>query len=218
MEKPKQKRALKTRAKILSALETLLADHEFELISIADIAAEGGVAVGSIYSHFEDKAALLPALLERRQEMLAERAARLAKGKSPIGDVPTDAVAPDLYTMVELSVRSVWQQAQTDKGVVRALLAFRRLNPDMDVPRNESIANQAFDGLVALFEPFQDEIIHRDLREACKMMNYFLNIAFLDEVVLQKSPMPAGLVPTREASIRAYTSMLFAYLTTPAPY
>ena len=59
MAKVQQKRAARTREKILAALEQLLESKEFEAISIADIARQGEVAVGSIYSHFEDKEALL---------------------------------------------------------------------------------------------------------------------------------------------------------------
>ena len=60
---PKQDRAIRTREKLMSALERLLRTQEFENISVQDIAREAGVAVGSVYSHFKDKTAFLEALL-----------------------------------------------------------------------------------------------------------------------------------------------------------
>ena len=68
MAKAQQKRAIATREKILDGLEVLLERREFEMISIAELANEAGVAVGSVYSHFKDKDALLPALLDRQLE------------------------------------------------------------------------------------------------------------------------------------------------------
>jgi AcrR family transcriptional regulator len=71
---------------ILEATNRLLASRGYELMSMDDIAAEVGIAKGSLYRHFESKEALAAAvmvrLLERTHEALASLPAELsARGK-----------------------------------------------------------------------------------------------------------------------------------------
>src|SRR3954471_6462521 len=61
-----------TAAAILDASEEMFADHGLGNAHMNDIALRAGVAVGTVYNHFEDRDALLVALLEpRRAELLA---------------------------------------------------------------------------------------------------------------------------------------------------
>ncbi|HEY6459431.1 MAG TPA: TetR/AcrR family transcriptional regulator [Polyangiaceae bacterium] len=57
---------------ILDAAEAVFAEHGFHGARLQDIAARARIAVGTVYNHFEDKDAVLAALLEERSdEMLA---------------------------------------------------------------------------------------------------------------------------------------------------
>jgi AcrR family transcriptional regulator len=57
---------------ILSAAEEVFADKGLHAAHMGEIAARAGVAVGTLYNHFEDREALLAGLLsERRTELLA---------------------------------------------------------------------------------------------------------------------------------------------------
>jgi len=57
-----------TREVILDASEATFFKEGLSQTRIEDVAATAGVAVGTIYNHFADRAALIGALLERRRE------------------------------------------------------------------------------------------------------------------------------------------------------
>ncbi|MEM7493528.1 MAG: TetR/AcrR family transcriptional regulator [Pseudomonadota bacterium] len=211
--KPIQKRALLTREKILDGLEALLARHEFEAISIADIAREAGVAVGSVYSHYKDKEALLPALLDRQLERVKARLAELRETGTLDGFGLDGPQRPDMRSLIRFSLENALKQIDASLGVRRALFTYRRMNPDLDIPLARALADQAFESLVTQLEDYRDEIVHTDLRAAARMVNYFVNIVFLDRIVLVKSPLQDTLRPDDETLIQTYTDMVYTYLT-----
>jgi AcrR family transcriptional regulator len=66
----KQKRALETRKKIMSAYEKLAADKCFDEISIDEIARVAGVGKGTVLAHFSEKLALPAELFARRLSII----------------------------------------------------------------------------------------------------------------------------------------------------
>ncbi len=91
----------RTRQAILDAAEGLILAQGYHATSMRQIATEAGIAVGGIYNHFENKAAIFAALLERHQPY-SHIAARLS-------ELPDDAT-------VEATVE------QAARIVTRALL------------------------------------------------------------------------------------------------
>ncbi|MEO1488898.1 MAG: helix-turn-helix domain-containing protein, partial [Pseudomonadota bacterium] len=208
-----QKRALLTQEKILDALEALLEAQEFEAISIADLAAQAQVAVGSVYSYFKDKEALLPALLDRQLERVEERL-REFRERGTVDGWPTDQAAiPSLYDAIEHSVAGALKQIDATLGVRRALLTYRRLNPSLEVPLAKTQAEEALKAMVAQLELYRDEIPHADIQEAAKMVNYFVNIVFLDRIVFINSPVQDSIRPSDDMLIETYSQMIYRYLT-----
>ena len=68
-------RARRTRGALHEALGTLLAEKDFEKISVQDIAEAGGLNRATFYDHFPDKFALLESMVECRfNRLLSERA------------------------------------------------------------------------------------------------------------------------------------------------
>jgi AcrR family transcriptional regulator len=63
-----QPRSLRTLESILAATEALLDEKRFEEISMTEIAARAGCAVGTIYRRVSSKEALLPCISERYSE------------------------------------------------------------------------------------------------------------------------------------------------------
>ncbi len=213
MAKVQQKRVARTREKILAALEQLLESKEFEAISIADIARQGGVAVGSIYSHFEDKEALLPALFDRYMERIEARVAEFVEYGMIDGEKYEPSEAHDLRGIIEQSIRGAHRQVTDSLGLRRALLTYRRLNPDVEVPLVSKLGRDAIELLAAELDRYREEIVHTDLHEAARMVSYFLNIAFLDRIVLPAAAAKDELRPSDEMLIETYTGMVLHYLT-----
>ncbi|MAK62605.1 MAG: hypothetical protein CMK09_16670 [Ponticaulis sp.] len=216
MKKVQQKRAIATRESILDALEKLLADSEFETLSISDIAREADVAVGSVYSHFKDKNALLPGLLDRHLTRTKERIEEAKATGRILGYQLDKANAPLLRDMIERAVRAALAQVTQGRGIRRALLTYRRLHPDADLPLATEMANEAFEIFLAQLSLYADEISRSDMRGVAKLINYFVNVMFLDQVMFSKPVMPEDLRPSDEELILAYSEMIYRYLTSAA--
>jgi len=58
---------------IVDAAEAVFAEHGFHGARIQDIAKRARIAVGTVYNHFEDKDAVLTALLEQRAEEMVSQ-------------------------------------------------------------------------------------------------------------------------------------------------
>lgn len=213
MAKIQQKRAARTREKILAALEDLLEDQEFEAISIADIARQGQVAVGSIYSHFKDKDALLPALFDRYMERIEARVAEFAEHGTIDGVKYEPGDRLDLRGTIEQSIRGAHRQIIDKLGLRRALLTYRRLNPDLEIPLVKKLQADGVALMAAELAHYRDELVHEDLHEAARMVSYFINILFLDRIVFPGAARNDDLRPDDEALITAYTGMVLHYLT-----
>ena len=65
----KQDRSERTISALIDAAAVLFAEKGAEATSIAEIAKEAGCSVGAVYHHFEDKNALLRALVNRKIEI-----------------------------------------------------------------------------------------------------------------------------------------------------
>lgn len=69
----RQNRSLRTRERILVAMETLLSSAEGEEITMERLAEHAHASVGAIYRHFQGKDSLLPLVLERVHEQQFDR-------------------------------------------------------------------------------------------------------------------------------------------------
>lgn len=67
---PKQKRSRETVERILTAAETCICERGFDALRIAEVAHDAGSAVGTVYSRFADKMALLRAVQKRLHDRI----------------------------------------------------------------------------------------------------------------------------------------------------
>lgn len=75
MRKAIQKRTLETRARLLAAAETLVAEHGCEGLRVEEVVLRAGVAKGTFFAHFEDREALLEILIGAGMRRLLDAAA-----------------------------------------------------------------------------------------------------------------------------------------------
>ncbi|HMY25444.1 MAG TPA: helix-turn-helix domain-containing protein [Solirubrobacterales bacterium] len=96
-----ERRKAKTRASLIEAARRLFASKNIESTSVAEIAEEADIAVGSFYNYFETKDELLAALLE---STLVEQLARIRARQSQTDD-PAEKVAIGHRHLVDLATR-----------------------------------------------------------------------------------------------------------------
>jgi AcrR family transcriptional regulator len=104
-----QKRSRKTYEALIAAGFGLLRDHEFESISIADIARASGYSVGAFYARFASKDEYFEALVARHLAERAESRKRLF-----------DSALPDalIETVIEDMVGYYWRRRRFWRAVL----------------------------------------------------------------------------------------------------
>ena len=75
-----QARVLRTRNALLAAGRRLFAERAIDAVAIDDIVAAAGVAKGTFYNHFDDKDALLTAIVTEIRSTVEERIATINAG------------------------------------------------------------------------------------------------------------------------------------------
>lgn len=96
-----QARGVATRRRVLDAAEELLARKGYEATSMAEIAAAGGIGVGTLYHHFPDKRALLLALIDDWGDRELERSRTEAHFERYLGEHARSALLDDLRRRYE---------------------------------------------------------------------------------------------------------------------
>ena len=89
-----------TREAILEAARAVFSERGFGGARVEEIAERAGVAVGTLYNYFDDRRAILDAVLDASAHLLA---ARLAEGRLP----STAGLAPQLERFLSVAVEEV---------------------------------------------------------------------------------------------------------------
>ncbi len=208
-----QPRTLRTRAKLIEALESLLHTHEFEQISVADIAAQAHVSVGSVYSHFKDKDAFLEELLLRRKATIETR---LRQSEA------TDLVAVlraqgDLHAALLLVSQSTFEQIRTDAHIIRATHSYARLHPEFIDADWQAFADRSFSGVRQLIEAYTSDIRRADIEATARMINYFFSVIFIRTALFPRGTLLTSHTPDDETLVREAADMAYGYLIQPGP-
>lgn len=111
---PVQARAHATRDALLAAGRALLADRDFDALSIADLAGRAGLSVGSFYGRFRDKEAYIDQL---QSQVTAEWTAAAAAMLDAQRERGADAAA-----IVRELCATVIRLLRADAGFLRAVL------------------------------------------------------------------------------------------------
>lgn len=208
--RPVQKRALITREKLLSSLEALLREHEFEEISIADIAGRAGVAVGSVYSHFRDRNAFLEALLAEYCVRVEQRLATVDVHSSVAALKTPNGLRSALVAAADAAIK----QAKEDGHIIRATYNYARLHPESQAAEWERLRRAAVDRAVIFIAAFENEVVRPDRRRTALMLHHFFNVILLDYVLFkERSTMKAARLSDRSLA-REIADMAYGYLKT----
>jgi len=210
-ERPRQARALRTRRKLIEALERLLRTAEFEMISVQDIAREAGVAVGSVYSHFKDKNAFLEALLVFWREQVE---AHLALAETQDSAAALAAIGSLRAALLE-AVKSVHQQTRENGHILRAVYTYTRLNPDMGDEDWQALVVRSFEPIGGLFTAYADEVTVTDPDLAARILGFFFNTIFIRSALMPQDTLLEAAKLDDDTLIREATEMVYAYLTRP---
>lgn len=206
-----QARAIKTRQKLMAALERLLRQREFENISVSDIAREASVAVGSVYSHFRDKHAFLEALLDHWRTQVE---AALAVTETDANEIAFREIG-DLQTALAATTRAVHEQIVQNGHILRAVHTYTRLHPDLGGEDWQALTMRSFTTIRTLFRVFADDITVADNETAISYLGYVFNSIFIRQALMPQDTLLDAVNLDAEALIMHTADMLYAYLTRP---
>lgn len=167
-------RAQRTIDALLDAAERTFAEKALADVTVDEIAAAAGVAVGSIYNHFGSKAGLHAALVERALVADREHMDRAyVGGRSPVDQIRSAAMEymnfaldqPEHFRMLafppdpgrypagqrtaEVLARRVAEQNDRLVGAIRAGVAAGELRP-VDPARTATALWAAWNGIISL--------------------------------------------------------------------
>ena len=193
----------------MKAAAEVLGQHGVEGATIPRIAAHAGLTPGAIYRRFNDKDALLEAVilgvLERQEE-------RLRSGLTPdtAGQIP-------LHVFAEQLVHSLLISYRANAGQLRAMQQFVRSRVNTEFWNKAcKLEVRSYNRIVALILANAGDIRHPKPRMAASL-GLIMVISTLQEVILN-TPEPKvwkGLLPMDDATLkkeltRAFLSYLHA--------
>lgn len=175
---PVQRRSAETLRRIVQATRELLANREFDDITVDEIVSRAGSSKGSFYHRFPDKRALLIHLLQEEHRIAAEAWSELLRPESwtdrPLRDA-VDAFLDRLMTIYRTrgpQMRAVAGEVFGRDGEVRAL--------------SNALNRHVLACLRAVFEVKRAEVDHPDPDAAARFMLTAL-IALLPALFLSPS-------------------------------
>ena len=195
----------------MQALEQLLLSHEFENISVQDIAKQAGVAVGSVYSHFKDKTAFLEVLLDHwKQQVETQLVESEAQDLESIyKDI--DGLRTALLTMTQ----AVYMQIQQSGHVLRAIHTYTRLHPNSDEHDWAQLVIRSFRPIETLLTIFEDEITVKNRKQSAYYLGFVFNTIFIRPALMPQDTLMDAADLDSETLISETADMLYAYLVQP---
>ncbi|HAQ36073.1 MAG: hypothetical protein CMF74_06885 [Maricaulis sp.] len=204
-----QLRARETRDKLVAALERLLKEKAFTEISVAEIASEAGVAVGTVYRRFENKDALIPVVFDLYRARVEAQAA------SPEGRFEPDLEAGLRPALRELT-RRAWRFLGQDGHLVRAAHLHARLRPDLVGDEWEAMIEASVTSYGLLVDAFDSEVKRGDRDAAARFVFYMLNTLLVEYGLYPQDGPGVGLGQMSGPDFTdSVADAIYGYLATP---
>ncbi len=199
--RPLQVRSEQTLQRVLAAAESLLDDKPFEAITMAELARHAGVAVGTIYTRFEGREALLPYLYEKYAADLQRDAAEALD--------PEQLAGVALEARIRLIVEYCVDLYRKRRGLWRAIALYAIHQPQAISDTHRTQRRGLLDRCGTLLLECADEINHPDPRAAVSFAMGTLSAVCKDRILFAEST--RGIV--REVSDKALRQELAQMLT-----
>ncbi len=201
-----QARSRATRDKLVAAFDRLLRSRSFESLTIADLAAEAGLAVGTVYRRFENKDAFIPVIFELYMARLDEFMA----GEGRVEIEPEAGLRKALHRIV----RSAWGLIEREGHLVRAAHLYARLRPDLVGDDWRDYLDAALTSTRQIIALFDSEVRVQDREAAAQMLAYQLNTLPLERGLYPEEGVSALLTLEDEPFLEALADTMYGYLTT----
>lgn len=199
---PLQKRSLASMNRLLDATEKLLADQSFDAITIQDVVKAAKSSIGVFYSRFEDKEALLVALVERHQSAMIET----------MEDYKSDRWEDVSVTqIVRGRVSGLIKRYRKNRGLYRTLVLRGHAQPDWRYDDAETREKLGVGTFVALLASHRGEIGHRNLKRAAALV-YVMMLGTLRETILFSDGTASALKISDRALENELVKMILTYL------
>ncbi|MDG1418120.1 MAG: TetR/AcrR family transcriptional regulator [Maricaulis sp.] len=174
-----QKRSRETRDKLVRALEVELRSRAFDQISVADIAKQAGLSVGSVYRRFENKDAFIPVIFEIYQARLMEFN---SNPETQVRVEPEFGLRQALHTIA----RSGWEFLVPEAHIIRAAHLYGRLRPDLIGDEWDALLEASVEGYMKALEEFSDEIKRPINRETAELVTYVFSSIYVEKGLYPK--------------------------------
>ncbi len=157
VREPQQDRSARTRTNLLDAAEQLLASEGISGVTIAKVTKLAGSSNGSFYHYFQDKKALLYAVVERRA---IEVSVTVTQGLDPElwAEVP-------ILDILEGYVRFSLKSGKRNAGVHEAQQVLSREDPNV-AARWARTNRETRTAIMAIMEPKLQQIGHHEPKNA----------------------------------------------------
>ncbi len=204
VREPQQDRSAVTRNKLMDAAEQLLTAESAGGVTIAKVTRLAGSSNGSFYHYFQDKNALLYAMVERRAIEVTET---VAQGLDPEKwrDVP-------LIDILEGYIRFSIKSGKRSPGLLVAQRALAREDPNV-AQRLHKTHKKTHQVLMVILKPKLDQIGHPQPKLALQFMLETLRV-MINRRLGGPGQDTAAFLPkqSEETFIRELREMSAAYL------
>lgn len=176
VREPKQARSADTLSRIVAATRSLLDELPFADITIAQIMERAGMSVGSFYTRFDNKAALLPYLYTHYDEELGEATRSALAPESWRGL----SLAQRVRRLVTLAVDSY----RANRGLWRAILIHACSDPSIVSERHRRKRRKMVQDIGALLLERRPEMRHPDPTQGVEFAVLLLFSTCKDQILL----------------------------------
>jgi AcrR family transcriptional regulator len=201
-----QDRSRRTRDKLVKGFGKLLREKDFDAITMAELAGESGVAVGTVYRRFANKEALIPVIFEVYMDAIR---AQSAKPGHQFSLADTDTLWTAVWSLCDVA----WRTLKSEPQLIRTAHLYARLRPDLVGEDWDEIIDASVGQFRQVIGHFSHEVQRPDIDAAARMVFYLVNTVMVEQVLYGDAGPGAALKVDDEAFVEDCATTIYGYLT-----